>query len=143
MALRSINVANATITAVGVFGSITMEGFTPDSMFEFDEVAKTESRRGVDGITSHGLIYENLYLTFTLEPSSPTYKKLQIHDTAQSVAKAPIPIEFVIRLPAIGELILIPEAVLSNTSKFPNAQKTLQPVKFKFCMSTEPIIKPI
>lgn len=135
MAFGNITAANSTaILVVDTLypAGVVIEGYSTDSAWTMDSDTIAETRMGIDGRMSAGVVPSIKVVTLTLEANSPSIEPLtRIYQSVQNNYDA-YNCKLVISLPALSARYILSDGVMQQAQPMPNINQVLDPVAFVF-----------
>jgi hypothetical protein len=128
----SITSANASFILVipGVFSSgVQLQGFAVDDMFSMDPTTLAEGRRGADGQTVYGYVYELSKMRIGLLANSNAFRIFQAWKQAQDAAVDVITASGTIIMPSLGLKTSLVDGNCTNLAAFPPHKKVAENVE--------------
>ena len=135
--LHNMDVTSANTTAFMVVQKLfpagfKVEGFGSDQAISGDSMQVTETRMGIDGKMSAGVVVNVIPVTITLEANSPTYAYFRMIEEYQNTTKKLLPITLTVDTPSVGQRTVFTNGVLQQAPSMAGIQKTLQPTSWVF-----------
>lgn len=109
-----------------------VEGFGTDQAIAGENIQVTETRKGIDGKMSAGVITQIIPVTITLEANSPTLAYFKAIAEYQEAAKKLCPVTLTVSTPSIGETTIFTNGVLQTCPSMANINRTLEPTQWVF-----------
>lgn len=109
-----------------------VEGFGSDQALSGENIQVTETRRGIDGKMSAGVINQIIPVTITLEANSPTLPFFKAIAEYQDAAKTICPVTLTVSTPATGETTIFTNGVLQTAPSMAQIGRTLEPTQWVF-----------
>jgi len=131
---KTIEAASAKfiLTISDLFGPpLSIQGFAPDDMFDFDNIKPTDVVMGVDGVLSGGMVYREIVQKIHLSPDSPSIAIFNAWYTAQQQSRKAYAASAVVTLPGIGMSYICTTGFLTGYSPLPNLKKVMAPQEYE------------
>ena len=97
-----------------------------------ENIQVTETRRGIDGKMSAGVITQIVPVTITLEANSPTLAYFKAIAEYQEASKKLCPVTLTVSTPSIGETTIFTNGVLQTAPSMANINRTLEATQWVF-----------
>ena len=135
--LHNMDITSANSTAFMIVNKLfpagfPVEGFGTDQAVSGDNMQIAETRIGVDGKMSAGVVVNVLPVTITLEANSPTYKFFRAIEEFQSKNKSLCPVTLTVITPSVGQTTVFTNGVLQTAPSMANIGSTLEATQWVF-----------
>jgi len=130
----SITSANAVIllTVPGIIPvAVQLSAFAADDIFDSDEVDMAETKMGVDGKLSGGLVFAKTPWNVTFQADSPSIAMFEAWDGYQQSNTEVFPGQAVVTLTGVGRAYTMINGYLVRGKRLPDAKRLLEPRKFR------------
>ena len=129
------------LTISDLFGPpITIKGFAPEDMFDFDMIKPTEVIIGVDAIASFGMVNVLIPQKVHLSPDSPSIALFDAWYAAQVATRSAYAASAVISYPGLGKQLICSGGGLTGHTIAPTAKKILQPQEYEITWNTVVVV---
>lgn len=130
MANKTLTAANSIITLSVpnlIPSPVQLQGFATDNIFESDAVETAETKMGVDGNLSAGIVLVETPFTVHLQADSDSNLLFETWDQTQQQQKDVYFGDITVALPSVQRVYTLTKVVLKTSNRLPNAARTMQP----------------
>jgi len=123
--------AQLMLSVTGLFTSPQqLQQFDADDIFNSEQVKIAETRMGVDGILSAGLVFNEKVMNIVLASNSPSIAVFNSWIAAMKAQGEVLPGSMTVLIKGIGIKFSCPKGFLTDYPPFPDLKKLVGPQKF-------------